>query len=122
MRNTPAPLVVPLIDNRLAPGPWIVRFLSMSSWPDARVTVCGEEKTLVSKLIVPPDAASAIAWRRLPAPLSFVFVTVIVSELSFKADRISERPPVARYQGLHIPVANPLAKGSWPLASVRLAK
>src|SRR5688572_30839250 len=74
--------LLPLIDNRPAPGPWIVRFLSITSWPDVRVIVCEVAKMSGPKLIVPPAATSAIACRRLPAPLSFVLVTVIVAALA----------------------------------------
>ena len=51
--------------------------LSMTSWPDMSPIV-----PLTLKLIVSPGAESAIAWRRLPGPLSFRFVTVIVAALT----------------------------------------
>ena len=60
--------------KRVAPGPVMVRFLSITNSPLVRVTVV----TLGAKLIVSPDEASRIACRKEPDPLSFSFVTVMV--------------------------------------------
>ena len=51
--------------KRLAPGPVMVRFLSITNSPLVRVTVV----TLGAKLIVSPDEASRIACRKEPGPL-----------------------------------------------------
>ena len=61
--------------KRLAPGPVMVRFLSITNSPVVRVTAV----TLGAKLIVSPDEASRIACRNEPDPLSFPFVTVMVA-------------------------------------------
>src|SRR6202040_3991282 len=56
----------------LAPGPVMVRFLSITnSSPLVRLTVV----TLGAKLIVSPDEALRIACRNDPGPLSFVLQT-----------------------------------------------
>ena len=58
--------------KRLAPGPVMVRFLSITnSSPLVRLTVV----TLGAKLIVSPDEALRIACRNDPGPLSFVLQT-----------------------------------------------
>src|SRR5438309_7346984 len=57
--------------KRLAPGPVIVRFLSITNSPLVRVTVV----TLGAKVIVLPGEVSRIACRNDPGPLSFVLVT-----------------------------------------------
>src|SRR5215218_4153415 len=59
------------IDNLSARGPLIVRLLSIASWPE--VSAMLPDRLLRS--ITSPGLASAIAWRRLPGPLSLVFVT-----------------------------------------------
>ena len=61
--------------KRLAPGPVMVRFLSITNSLLVRVTVV----TLGAKLIVSPEEASRIACRKDPDPLSFPFVTVMVA-------------------------------------------
>jgi hypothetical protein len=61
--------------KRLAPGPVMVRFLSITNSPLVRVTVV----TLGAKVIVSPGKAFRIACRKEPAPLSFPFVTVMVA-------------------------------------------
>src|SRR6185369_17586897 len=60
--------------RRFAPGPVIVRFLSMSNSPVVKVIVC--PFSAGSKLIVPPTQTLTIALRNEPAPLSLVLVTV----------------------------------------------
>ena len=60
--------------KRLAPGPVMVRSLSITNSPLVRVTVV----TLGAKLIVSPGDASTIACRKEPDPLSFPLVTVMV--------------------------------------------
>jgi hypothetical protein len=57
--------------KRLAPGPVMVRFLSITNSPLVRVTVV----TLGAKVIVSPDEASRIACRNDPGPLSFPLQT-----------------------------------------------
>src|SRR5216117_890693 len=57
--------------KRLAPGPVMVRFLSITNSPLVRVTVV----TLGAKLIVSPGEASRIACRNDPEPLSFPLQT-----------------------------------------------
>ena len=61
--------------KRLAPGPVMVRFLSITNSLLVRVTVA----MLGAKLIVSPGEAARIACRKEPAPLSFPFVTVMVA-------------------------------------------
>src|SRR5206468_991770 len=61
--------------KRLAPGPVMVRFLSITNSPLVRVTVV----TLGAKLIVSPGEASRIACRNDPGPLSLMLVTVMVA-------------------------------------------
>ena len=58
----------------VAPSPVIVRFLLISS--SALVKLICWSISPASKVIVPPSHTSAMAWRRLPAPLSKVFTTV----------------------------------------------
>ncbi len=60
--------------NTLAPGPVIVRSLLINNSALVSVIVVRPE----AKLIVSPDAASRIACRSEPAPLSLVLVTVMV--------------------------------------------
>ena len=72
------PLALPFTVSWLAAGPLIVRFLAIVNRPDS-VMVQGQPLRL--KMIVSPAAASAIAWRKLPAPLSLVLVTVRVAAL-----------------------------------------
>src|SRR5436309_2564165 len=66
----------PLIVSTLAPGPLIVRFLSISSSPLVRVIVAGPPAVRPeAKVIVSPGQAVLIASRKLPAPVSLVLVT-----------------------------------------------
>ena len=68
---------VPLVRctvSRFAPGPVIVRCLSIVSWPLVRLIGLTMPP---SNVIVLPGHASMIAWRKLPAPLSPLLVTVI---------------------------------------------
>ena len=60
--------------TRWAKGPVIVRFFSITNSPLVRLTVL----TLGTKLIISPDEALRIAWRKEPGPWSFPFVTVMV--------------------------------------------
>src|SRR5438876_3612763 len=62
----------PLIARLDGPGPLIVRLVVMSS------VLLSVIVPVTPKLIVSPELAAAIAARREPSPLSFVFVTVIV--------------------------------------------
>ena len=64
-------LLLPLTVKRLAPGPVIVRFLLISSSPLVSVIVCTPGSTVIVSL----SAASAIASRKLPGPLSLVLLT-----------------------------------------------
>jgi hypothetical protein len=57
--------------KRLAPGPVMVRFLSITNSPLVRVTVV----TLGAKVIASPDEAKRIARRNDPEPLSFPLQT-----------------------------------------------
>src|SRR6266545_1010201 len=57
-----------------APGPEMVMFLSTSSSPLVNTIVPDTAKVIVS-----PSFAVASAWRNEPAPLSLVFVTVMVA-------------------------------------------
>jgi hypothetical protein len=57
--------------KRLAPGPVMVRFLSITNSLLVKVTVV----TLGAKVIVSPDEASRIACRNDPTPLSFPLQT-----------------------------------------------
>ena len=59
----------------VAPGPVMVRFLSITNSALVRVTIV----RLGAKLIISPEEASRIACRKDPDPLSFPFVTVIVA-------------------------------------------
>src|SRR6266478_4633756 len=61
--------------NRFAPGPVMVRFLSITNSPLVRLTVV----TLGAKLIVSLDEALRIACRNDPGPLSLPFTTVMVA-------------------------------------------
>src|SRR5258708_4161291 len=65
----------PLIARLEAPGPLIVRFELIVSVL-ASVIVAGEARL---KLMVSPGAAVVIAFRSDPAPLSLLFVTVMVA-------------------------------------------
>ena len=65
---------MPFIVRFAAPGPLIVTLLSTTSSPLVSCIV-----PVTEKLIVSPSFASASAWRNEPAPLSFVFVTVVVA-------------------------------------------
>src|SRR3954462_10373121 len=68
----------PLTVRRLAPGPVIVRFLLIASSPDAR-WIANAPTPRPLNVMKSVAHASAIAWRRLPAPLSFVVVTTGVA-------------------------------------------
>lgn len=64
----------PLAANWAAPGPWMVRSLSMTNFPVVSVIV-----PVTLNKIVSPGRAVAIALRSEPGPLSFVLVTVWVA-------------------------------------------
>src|SRR6478736_3486280 len=70
-------LAFPFTARLLAPGPEMVMLLFTSSSPLVRPIV-----SVTAKVIVSPLLASASAWRNEPAPLSFVFVTVMTSPRS----------------------------------------
>ena len=77
MRKTRETLL-PLTVNIVAPGPLIMIFLrSISSSPLLRVIVAGKLGRL--NVTLSPETALAMAARKLPGPLSFVFVTVMVA-------------------------------------------
>src|SRR5437667_5015404 len=59
------------ITRLLAPGPRIVRSLSIANSPLVNVM-----RPLTAKVTVSPEAALAMAWRSEPDPLSAVVVTV----------------------------------------------
>lgn len=87
---------LPLMVNRFAPGPAIVRvsFTPLILITDAKVIVCGVLKTPASKTIVSAPAAafaSKTAWRKLPAPVLLVLVTVKVAAVAFIADNTSNK-------------------------------
>ncbi len=73
--NTPL-VPPPLTVSSPAPGPTIWRFLLMSSAPLVSVIVW--PSSFEENWIVAPSLALMSAWRSEPAPLSLVFVTVIV--------------------------------------------
>jgi hypothetical protein len=56
---------------------------------ESRVIVCPERDA--SKTIVPPGQISAIAWRKEPTPLSFVFITVMLFEQESALDELTPR-------------------------------
>src|SRR5438046_4677793 len=60
--------------RRFAPGPLMVMFLLITSSPLVRLIA-----PVTANVIVSPSLAVARAWRNEPGPLSFVFVTVVVS-------------------------------------------
>src|SRR2546430_1681759 len=65
-------LLLPEIVNRLAPGPWKVRLLSITNSPEVRVM--GLVTWVISKVIVLPGQALAMIPRREPTPLPLLFV------------------------------------------------
>ena len=76
---------LPLTASSVAPGPLIVRFLSIRISPVVSVITLhpnGEAKAIVS-----PEAASTTAWRSVPGPESSQLVTV--------TDAATARPAVA---------------------------
>src|SRR5438067_2665930 len=79
MRNPGASAGIPSVlrrtVNRFAPGPLIVRFLLISNSPLVRLIVLRP----AAKLMVSPDAASRIACRNVPPPLSPPLVTMMVA-------------------------------------------
>jgi len=81
----------PLIVSKLAPGPVIVKESPVAGLivtTLARVIVRGVLKNASNTIVSEPAALfeSITAWRKLPAPLSFVFVTVKVAAVAFRAD------------------------------------
>jgi hypothetical protein len=77
MRKIPnsGALVLRCTVKRFAPGPVMVRFLSITNSPLVRVTVVMLGETLT----VSPEAALRIACRNEPGPLSSPFVAVTVA-------------------------------------------
>src|SRR6266446_4230398 len=73
-------LLLPLIVNRLAPGPWKVRLLSIANSPE--VSVMGLVTWVMSKVIVLPGQALAMIPRSEPAPLSLLLVTMVGAQLT----------------------------------------
>jgi hypothetical protein len=63
------------------PGPTIFRFLLMTSWSVSVIL------PVTAKVMVSPGLASAMAWRRVPTPLSLVLVTVSVAAIPDRAAR-----------------------------------
>ena len=63
--------------RRLAPGPVIVRFLSITNWADVSVTLLRP----AWNVIVAPSHACRIVSRKDPAPLSLLFVTTVGPQL-----------------------------------------
>src|SRR6185436_7175780 len=97
------PASLPLTARLRAPGPVIVRLLSISSWPAVRVTV---PVTSGPKVIVAPGDAKAIASRsvqpspapassQVPSPGSAVFVTTGPVATWTKLGRPGRAGPVA---------------------------
>src|SRR6267154_5737918 len=67
------PAVLRITVKRLAPGPVIVRFLSISNSADVKVIVL----TPAWNVIVAPAHACRIVSRKDPAPLLLLFVTIV---------------------------------------------
>ena len=81
--------------KRLAPGPVMIRFLSITNPPLVTVTVV----RLGAKLIVSPGEAAMIACRKEPDPLSFPFVTVMVAAgMSVAPNRSAETRQAGKRQ------------------------
>ena len=78
----------PLTVNRFAPVPVIVKSLVMAITPPVSVIVCVVLNVALKTTVSAPAAAfaSKIACRKLPAPLSFVFVTVNVAAIALIAE------------------------------------
>src|SRR3989442_2862527 len=75
-------LLLPEIVNRLAPGPWKVRFLSITSSPEVIVIGLVTWPGVISKVIVLPGQALAMIPRREPAPMSLLLVTMVGAQLT----------------------------------------
>src|SRR5438034_9341655 len=75
-------LLLPEIVNRLAPGPWKVRFLSISNSPVVSVIGLVTWPGVRSKVIVLPGQALAMIPRREPAPMSLLLVTMVGAQLT----------------------------------------
>src|SRR5207247_4139594 len=75
-------LLLPEIVNRLAPGPWKVRFLSISNSPVVSVIGLVTWPGVRSKVIVLPGQALAMIPRREPAPMSLLLVTRVGAQLT----------------------------------------
>src|SRR5438034_2781069 len=75
-------LLLPEIVNRLAPGPWKVRFLSISNSPVVSVIGLVTWPGVMSKVIVLLGQALAMIPRREPAPLSLLLVTMVGAQLT----------------------------------------
>src|ERR1700686_355871 len=72
-------LLLPLIVKTFAPGPVIVRFLSISNSPVVSVMV---PTTLGAKVIVLPGQALLMMARKEPAPVSLLLVTSVAPQLT----------------------------------------
>jgi hypothetical protein len=105
--------------KRVAPGPAMVRSLSITNSPLVRVTVV----TLGAKLIVSPGEAAMIACRKEPGPLSFPFVTVMVAACACIAVAQSSSTPITATPSRLIPLSNLASNlpGSYKIA-LRLVK
>src|SRR5437870_763249 len=75
-------LLLPETVNRLAPGPWKVRFLSISNSPVVSVIGLVTWPGVISKVIVLPGQALAMIPRNEPAPLSLLLVTMVGAQLT----------------------------------------
>src|SRR2546425_1546140 len=75
-------LLLPEIVNRLAPGPWKVRFLSISNSPVVSVIGLVTWPGVMSKVIVLPGQALAMIPRNEPAPLSLLLVTMVGAQFT----------------------------------------
>src|SRR5207237_9732817 len=74
--------LLPEIVNSFAPGPWNVRFLSITSSPEVRVIGLVTWPGVISNVIVLPGQALAMIPRREPAPLSLLLVTMVGAQLT----------------------------------------
>lgn len=71
------PAVERCIVKAFAPGPDMVKPLLISNSPLVRMMMLADGR---EKVIVSPEAASLMAWRKEPGPLSLVLVTVRIDD------------------------------------------
>src|SRR5215212_9709259 len=89
IRKSPTPPAERWTVNRFAPGPLMVRFLLINKSPLVSVIAARSG----AKLIVSPETAVAIAWRRVQLapgqvpPASAVLVTVIAAGAEIAANK-----------------------------------